>query len=98
MERDNTPVVTRLVDEDGEDERGFTRRDSWNQDRDEDAAPGISLFANALQVWTMAQNKQVVTVHEAALSFNVRPEIIIQAVNYHAWMFLDGDLIEHDGE
>jgi len=66
----------------------------WNQ---ETGQPGIGLFANAVQVWSTAQGRAV-TVDEAALTFNVRPELIRQAVEWHPWMLLAGDVIEHDGE
>ena len=64
----------------------------WNHGQ-----PGIALFGNAIQVWSFAQNRPV-TVDEAALTFNVAPELIRQAVESHGWMYLCGDLIEHDGE
>jgi len=56
-----------------------------------------SLFGKAVQVWAVAQDRPV-TVNEAALAFNVRPEIIQQAVEEHPWMYLNGEHIEHDGE
>ena len=58
---------------------------------------GVALFSNAVQVWSVLQERST-TVNEAALAFNVRPEIIRQAVEWHAWMYLDGDTIEHEGE
>lgn len=58
----------------------------------------ISHFANAVQVWALAQARDVVTVDEAAAAFNVTPEIIREAVDHHGYMFLDGDNIEHDGD
>ena len=66
----------------------------WNHDTGQ---PGIALFGNAVQVWAVAQNRPV-TVDEAALTFNVAPELIRQAVEEHGWMYLRGDRIEHDGE
>jgi hypothetical protein len=73
--------------------------DLWNEwDVEETGLPGIALFANALQVWAMAQNRVEVTVQEAALAFNTTEAVIRQAVEWHAWMFLNGDFIDHDGE
>lgn len=68
--------------------------DDW----DEDGNPTVSLFANAVQVWSWAQARAVVTVEEAALAFNVKPELIVQAVEWHPWLFLNGNFIEHEGE
>ena len=58
---------------------------------------GITLFSNAVQVWSVVQ-KRPTTVAEAALAFNATPEAIRQAVEHHYWMFLDGDVIGHEGE
>jgi hypothetical protein len=75
--------------------------DGWDQ---ETGAPGISLFANALQCWSVMQQRQV-TVWDAANAFKAHPDRIIEAVEYHPWMFLTGDqfdphktIIEHEGE
>lgn len=65
---------------------------------DEDGNICESEFANALSVWLAAQERDGVTVAEAALAFNATPEVIRQAVDLHPWMFLAGDVIEHDGE
>lgn len=66
----------------------------WNQDNGQ---PGIGLFSNAVQVWAIAQGRDV-TVQEAALAFNVVPDLIRQAVDHHYYMLLCGDIIEHDGD
>jgi hypothetical protein len=56
-------------------------------------------FANALQIWSVMQNRfEQVTVNEAALAFNTSPEIIRRAVADHYWMDLQGDIIVHEGE
>ncbi len=81
----------------------------WSADKietdQETGAPGIASFANAVQMWSTNQLLRPTTVREAAAVFNVAPERIIQAVEYHYWMFLSGDpenpldqTIEHDGE
>ena len=67
----------------------------WNH---ETGNPSVSLFANALQVWAVAQNRLGISVDEAALAFNVKPELIRQAVEWHPWMFHVGGAIEHEGE
>ena len=67
----------------------------WNLETGE---PSIVLFANAVQVWAVCQDSPRVTVDAAALAFNVKPELIRQAVEHHAWMFLCGQAIEHEGE
>lgn len=86
-------VVTNLVDVDGDDEEtGRELRRSWSQD-----GVGIALFYNALQVWSVAQNRPT-TVDEAALAFNTTPAIIRQAVEGSYWMFIVDDVIEHEGE
>jgi hypothetical protein len=59
--------------------------------------PGIALFANALQVWALAQDHRV-TIAEAATAFRTPTLMIEAAVEWHPWMFEFGGLIEHDGE
>lgn len=59
--------------------------------------PGVGIFARAVQVWSMAQDRPT-TVEEAALAFNVRPELIVQAVEHHGWMSIIDGVIEHEGE
>jgi hypothetical protein len=71
-----------------------TSDNSWDHDS---GTPGLNLFANAVQVWAVLQERPV-TVNDAALAFNATPDVIRQAVEHHAWMFLDGDTIEHEGE
>lgn len=76
-------------------ERDSERLSFWSV---ETGAPSIDMFANAVQVWSIAQDRDV-TVQEAALVFNVEPKLIVQAVEWHPWMFIGaGDRIEHDGE
>lgn len=89
----------------------------WTRDlfKDEDDGEaeetGIAFvdFAAALQVWSCMQRRPT-RVGEAATAFNVAPELVVEAVGYHYWMFLsridiDGKalpieqwLIEHEGE
>lgn len=67
----------------------------WNH---ETGALGTALFSNAVQVWTVAQGREV-TVSDTALAFNVEPKLIRQAVEDHPWMFIGKDeVIEHEGE
>lgn len=73
-----------------------TEESLWNLDTGQ---PSIALFANAVQVWAVAQDRTGVAVDEAAFAFNVKPELIRQAVNWHPWMLLeDDDTIGHEGE
>ena len=83
-----TPWITHLQDDEP---------DGW--DLDGTGMPGASLFARALSVWLHAQNRTGITVGEAALAFNVTPEIIRHAVDEHAWLLLGpDDVIESEGE
>lgn len=87
MTRSGEPWITSL---------GTEELDGWNLETS--GMPGEMLFAGALQVWSAAQNRDGVTVDEAALTFNVAPAVIRQAVEAHPWLFLSGDVIEHEGE
>lgn len=67
----------------------------WDQ---ETGMPTSSFFGGAVQLWSLAQDRPV-TVREAALAFNVTPDLMRQAINDHPWMLLGGsEKIEHDGE
>ena len=56
-----------------------------------DGLPTTATLANAIQVWSLLQIKQPVTVaRDVATSFNVPPERVKLAVEYHYWMGLDG--------
>lgn len=74
--------------------------EAWDQNS---GMPGISLFANALQVWSMMQDHNT-SLTEAATVFNVSVERIREAVEYHYWMFVDHlvntgeEIIGHEGE
>lgn len=83
-------------------------QDPFGLDEDDHAETGTSIataaFANALQIWAMCQDGEA-SVAAAALAFNCTPDVIRHAVNFHAWMFLEGDaadpqkqIIEHEGE
>jgi hypothetical protein len=77
--------------------------DSWNIE--DSGNVGIQLFGNAVQVWTVMQNRSGVTVAEAAAAFNCTPRMVRAAVDEHAWMDACGpdddftkQTIEHEGE
>lgn len=71
----------------------------YGWDIEGDGMPGVGFFGNAVQVWAIAQNRMDITINEAALAFNVAPNLIRQAVEEHPWMFIgNDDVIEHDGE
>lgn len=65
----------------------------------EDGIAGLRAeqFSAALSCWAWMQMRPV-TVNEAAATFNVAPNIVTAAVENHPWMYLAGDMIEHDGE
>ncbi|WP_174301390.1 hypothetical protein [Caulobacter sp. S45] len=69
-----------------------------------DGRPTLASLSHAIQVWMLSQEREDVTVGEAALAFHLSPERIAEAVEWHYWMFLAGAgelhtrLIEQDGE
>lgn len=74
--------------------------DRWDQ---ETGKPGIALFGNAVQVWSILNGRK--SVAEAAAAFNCPPQMVAAAVKQHYWMLLVGCgddftkvFIEHDGE
>ena len=78
------------LDNSNDDDLGWNLHGSGN--------PSITIFGSAVQVWAVAQGRDV-SVEEAALAFNVRPEIIVHAVDDHPWMSIGPDgVIEHEGE
>lgn len=82
-------MMIEALDVSEDDDGGWNLEGSGN--------PSVSLFSSALQVWAACQEESV-TVDAAALAFNVRPELIRQAIDHHPWMYLSGDVIEHEGE
>lgn len=75
--------------------------DGWDTDT---GAPGIGIFARAIQVWSSSQLRPT-SVSEAARVFNCDPARVIEAVTWHHWMMLAGPhddytrlMIEHEGE
>ena len=68
---------------------------SWNHDT---GNPGAMLFGDAIQVWSIAQQRRPVTVDDAAAAFCVAPDLVREAIDWHPWMFVGGDnTIEHEG-
>jgi hypothetical protein len=70
----------------------------WDQ---ETGRPGIEDFADAIQTWSILQNRTDTTIEEAAAVFNVPIEMVRQAVEHHPWMVLegkDGNVIGHEGD
>lgn len=76
----------------------FSELDAPAWERDEGWPPSITEFSNALQIWAVCQNRIGVTIDDAAAAFNVPADLIRQAVGSHPWMFLEGDVISHEGE
>lgn len=66
----------------------------------ETGKPGIGLFAKAIQVWAVCQleKRPRVTVQQAAMAFRVKTGMVKTAVEWHPYMYLNDDLIEHEGE
>lgn len=74
--------------------------DGWDQ---ETGKPGVALFGNAIQVWSILNGRK--TVADAAAAFNCSPQMVAAAVKQHHWMILVGGgddfakmFIDHDGE
>lgn len=65
----------------------------WDHDT---VRPGIVVFGNAIQVWSVAQGRAT-RVGEAAAVFCCEEAMVRAAVEDHDWMDLVGDLIVHDG-
>ena len=71
----------------------------------EDGRPTLLTLANAIQVWSLSQNRTQVTFGEVALSFLITPDRVAEAVFVHPWLFtMDDDRavadrrLEHEGE
>lgn len=58
-------------------------------------APGISTFGSAVQVWAIAQQRDV-SVADVARAFNIAPERVVEAIEEHYWMDLDGSAGDHE--
>lgn len=78
--------------------------DAWDHDT---GKPGIQLFGNAVQVWSIlnANAGRPSTVAAAAEAFAIAPQMVLEAVAAHYWMYLEGPdddftkmTIEHEGE
>ena len=76
--------------------------DGWDSNT---GKPGLGLFGNAIQVWSSQNWKSRPTVASAAATFNCTAQEIIDAVEAHHWMYLEGPsddpgrmTIEHEGE
>lgn len=83
-------------------ERWGAEDDTWNLETGHH--PGIHLVANAIQAWACFQEGPT-SVADAARVFNIEPIRVIEAIEAHYWMFLEGPrddythlMIEHEGE
>lgn len=63
--------------------------DGWNIGEEGSGKVGIGTFSAAIQVWSIHQCKPT-CVAAAAEAFNVPPAMVIEAVEWHPWMFLSG--------
>lgn len=87
-------------------ERQKYDRDFFIDDDDDETGIPWNNFVTALQVWSfMRPGNNQATVREAADQFGVADDVIRQAVDEHAWMFLGGpdddptkQYIDHEGE
>jgi hypothetical protein len=57
----------------------------------------FSQFQDALQTWVAMQRRSP-TVNEAALTFNVAPDLVREACDGRRWVFIVGDRLELEGE
>ena len=64
---------------------------------DDDAGVFIDGLGRALVTWTAMQDRSV-TLHEAAKAFNTTAEVIAEAIEDAAWISVNGDTLELDGE
>ena len=85
--------------------------DDWSDDdqrwNPETGEPGIGQLRNAVQLWSIFQNRPT-SIAQAAEAFNCEPLRIIEAIDDGAgsgFLYLDGPrddyaalMIEHDGE
>lgn len=82
-------VITDLDNTDNDDGH-------WNNDGSQLCS--VSLFADAVQVWSHAQGRDT-TINEAALVFNVTPELIKKTIDYHPYISVTSDgVMIHEGE
>lgn len=61
----------------------------------------LTALANGVQVWSCqrhAAGDAETTVQQAAAVFRCTAAEIVAAVEGHPWMYLAGDVIEHEGE
>lgn len=65
---------------------------------DDDVGVFIDALGRSLVTWVAMQDRHPVTVHEAAAAFNTTPEVIAEAVEETAWIYVDGDRLDLDGE
>lgn len=90
------------------DERKRFDWEKWSPDGDRfdtsTGAPGIFQLANAIQLWSIFQQRPT-SVADAAAAFNCDPARVIEAVEEAYWMYLQGPrdnhaqlMIEHEGE
>jgi hypothetical protein len=81
---------------------------SWNlpdhPEGDESGYPGLGILANAISAWSVLQPGTQATVGDAAKAFYMTPRLVVLAVKFDPWMYLDEDgpvedwVIGHDGE
>jgi hypothetical protein len=101
--------MTELEIEDGD--FGYEETKADHEDGYDSNGPTLKTLSNAIQCWALqndcaryADNRKHrgMTVQEAALAFAVPVERVLAAVEWHYWMFLEGEgataTIMHEGE
>lgn len=77
------------------------------EDESDDAGIHRRTLATAVSCWSFMQNREKVSVAEAATAFNATPGLILRAIEDHYWMYLEcaegetdptKQFIGHDGE
>jgi hypothetical protein len=64
---------------------------------DDEAGVFIDGLGRALVTWVAMQDRVGVTVHDAASAFNTTPEVIAEAAEEAAYIYVEGDVLELDG-
>ena len=77
---------------------GIFTREQFANNLDDDAGVFIEHLGRSLVTWAAMQDRDPLTVVDAAQAFNTTPEIIREAISDASWIYTVGDIIELDGE
>lgn len=64
---------------------------------DDDAGVFMDGLGRALVTWVAMQGRTV-TIHDAAKAFNTTADVVVESVEDAAWISVEGDTLELDGE